>query len=163
MLKDGVYQPVTEEEFETLKRDYPDIAKYFDQPEGSNLIEELPIPEVQETAPIYDSWDKAAKRLINSLWKHQHAWIFHEPVDPIKLNIPDYLDIIKTPMDLSTVKNKLNSNEYTKINDFLYDVQLIFDNCILYNGESTQVSQMCKSVRDEFQKQYHFLNLDFYV
>lgn len=70
MLKDGVYQPVTEEEFETLKRDYPDIAKYFDQPEGSNLIEELPIPEVQETAPIYDSWDKAAKRLINSLWKH---------------------------------------------------------------------------------------------
>lgn len=80
------------------------------------------VPEVSDSVPIYDSWDKAAKRLINNLWKHPNAWIFHEAVDPIKLNIPDYLDIIKNPMDLSTVKTKLGNNEYTKISDFLNDV-----------------------------------------
>jgi hypothetical protein len=53
------------------------------------------VPEVPENIPIYDSWDKAAKRLMNNLWKHSNAWIFHEPVDPKKLNIPDYFDIVK--------------------------------------------------------------------
>jgi len=52
--------------------------------------------------------------MMNSLWKHNQAWIFHEPVDPKKLNIPDYLDIIKEPMDFGTVKTKLNNNQYVK-------------------------------------------------
>jgi hypothetical protein len=55
----------------------------------------LPVPEVPDTAQIYDCWDKAAKRLMNTLCKHQHAWIFFEPVDYVKLCIPDYLEIIK--------------------------------------------------------------------
>jgi hypothetical protein len=70
-------------------------------------IDTLEVQEVPEAAPIYDSWEKAAKRLLNSLWKHNQAWIFHEPVDPKKLNIPDYFEIIKHPMDFGTVKNKL--------------------------------------------------------
>ena len=102
-------------------------------------------------------------RLLNNLWKHSNAWIFHEPVDPVKLNIQDYFDIIKQPMDLSTVKHKLKNNEYLKLADFLYDVQLIFDNCLLYNKETKQVTLMCLSVKEEFEKQYHVLNFDFYV
>ena len=50
---------------------------------------------MSENAPIYDCWEKVAKRIINGLWKHTNAWIFYEPVDPEKLGIPDYLDIIK--------------------------------------------------------------------
>jgi hypothetical protein len=63
------------------------------EPETS--VENLAIPDVPDHAQIYDCWDKAAKRMINTLWKHNQAWIFHEPVDPKKLNIPDYFDIIK--------------------------------------------------------------------
>jgi hypothetical protein len=59
---------------------------------------------VPDSVSIYDSWDKVAKRIISSLWKNNHAWIFHEPVDPVKLGIPDYFDIIKNPMDLGTIK-----------------------------------------------------------
>lgn len=40
-------------------------------------------------------------------------------------------------MDLGTVKVKLSTNQYTKMQDFLHDVQLVFDNCILYNGENS--------------------------
>lgn len=36
--------------------------------------------------------------------KHPYAWPFHYPVDARSLNLHDYYDIIKTPMDLSTVK-----------------------------------------------------------
>jgi hypothetical protein len=62
---------------------------------------------VPESTVIYDSWDKVAKRIINTVFKYNQAWIFHEPVDPIKLGIPDYYDIIKNPMDLGTIKTKL--------------------------------------------------------
>lgn len=72
------------------------------EPETS--VENLAIPDVPDHAQIYDYWDKAAKRMINTLWKHNQAWIFHEPVDPKKLNIPDYFDIIKQPMDFGLVK-----------------------------------------------------------
>jgi len=48
------------------------------------------LPKIQENAPIYESWDKPAKRLMTSLWKFTPSWIFHDPVDPEKLNIPDY-------------------------------------------------------------------------
>jgi hypothetical protein len=68
------------------------LAKYFE--DDANL-EQLQIPDVPESAQIYESWEKAAKRLLNTLWKHNNAWIFHEPVDVEKLGIPDYFDIVK--------------------------------------------------------------------
>ena len=52
----------------------------------------------------YDSWEKVAKKLMNSLWKVKDAEIFHKPVDPMELGIPDYFDIIKNPMDFTTIK-----------------------------------------------------------
>jgi len=52
---------------------------------------------------------------MNTLWKHNNAWIFHEPVDAEKLGIPDYFDIVKQPMDLGTVKQRLQSNYYTSM------------------------------------------------
>jgi hypothetical protein len=54
------------------------------------------------------------------------AWIFHEPVDPIKLEIPDYIDVIKHPMDFGTIKNKLNTNQYPSnsegLLEFIHDM-----------------------------------------
>ena len=41
--------------------------------------------------------------------KHRWSWPFHEPVDPVKLCIPDYFDVIKNPMDMSTIKRKLDN------------------------------------------------------
>ena len=40
-------------------------------------------------------------------------------------------------MDFGKIKHKLQTNQYTKMGEFLYDVQLVFDNCILYNGENS--------------------------
>ncbi len=39
-------------------------------------------------------------KVLQHLMKQQIAWAFLEPVDPVKLNIVDYFDVIKTPMDL---------------------------------------------------------------
>lgn len=61
------------------------------------------------------------------------------------------------------MKQKLQNNQYMKMDEFLHDVQLIFDNCILYNGENTQVSFMCKMVKDEFHKLFNTLCIEYYI
>ena len=38
--------------------------------------------------------------------KSEYGWIFEEPVDPVKLGLPDYFDVIKHPMDLGTVRRR---------------------------------------------------------
>jgi len=43
--------------------------------------------------------------IMKALWKHQHAWPFHQPVDTIKLSLPDYFEIIHSPMDMGTIRN----------------------------------------------------------
>jgi hypothetical protein len=42
--------------------------------------------------------------ILQELMAHEYGWVFNTPVDPILLNIPDYFDIIKNPMDLGTIK-----------------------------------------------------------
>ena len=41
---------------------------------------------------------------MNVLWKMKGGYLFHAPVDPMKLGINDYFDVIKNPMDLGTIK-----------------------------------------------------------
>jgi hypothetical protein len=43
-------------------------------------------------------------RVLRKLIRRKSSWPFLEPVDPVALNIPDYPDVIKNPMDLFTIK-----------------------------------------------------------
>ena len=63
------------------------------------------------------------------------------PVDPLKYNIIDYFDIIKTPMDLGTVRKKLQHNCYREAVEFISDMNLIWLNSYKYNGENHVVSK----------------------
>jgi bromodomain-containing factor 1 len=91
--------------------------------------------------------------IIRQLKKHRDAWPFLEPVDPIKLKIPDYPTIIKNPMDLSKVEQRLTNKQYAHVNDFTADVRLIFENCYLYNGRESDVSIMAQNVEEMFNNQ----------
>lgn len=72
------------------------------------------------------------------------AWIFNEPVNPEKLQIFDYFDIIKKPMDFSTIRERLKRHDYRRAEEFIYDVNLVFNNCIKYNGKESRAGIMCK-------------------
>jgi hypothetical protein len=82
--------------------------------------------------------------LLAALQKHECALIFSEPVDHVKLGIPDYPEIVKTPMDLGTVKRKLENGEYDEVgpSGFVADAQLAFENCLLYNPRGSEARQM---------------------
>ena len=51
--------------------------------------------------------------------------------------MPDYLDIIKCPMDLGSIRKKLEEEIYVNVEEFLDDFQLIWDNCKTYNIKGT--------------------------
>lgn len=72
---------------------------------------------------------------------------FRQPVDPGTLNIPDYFDIVKKPMDLSTVKRKLDTGQYSDPWEYVEDVWLMFENAWLYNRKTSRVYRYCTKVR----------------
>ena len=87
--------------------------------------------------------------------------LFQEPVDPVELNLPDYFDIIKEPMDLGTIKSKLENGEYDEEEDggggggmkfdaLKRDVMLTFDNAIEFNGADNWVGKHAEELRERF-------------
>lgn len=82
------------------------------------------------------------------VWRHKYAWPFHTPVDPEKLGLPDYYDIIKTPMDLTTIKKKLDGQQYKSAKECIADFDLMFQNCYTYNRPTEDVTIMAKKVQE---------------
>ena len=84
--------------------------------------------------------------------KHStYAWPFYAPVDAEALGLADYHTIITEPMDLSTVKKKLEGKKYSTAMDFERDVLLIFQNCYKYNPPENDVVIMAKKVEEMFK------------
>lgn len=90
--------------------------------------------------------------IMRNLKKHRDAAPFLHPVDFVKLNIPDYPKVIKHPMDLTTVDQKLNSGEYDNVEEFISDIRLVFNNCYKFNGPEAMVSMLCQNVETAFEK-----------
>jgi len=76
-------------------------------------------------------------KLINDIMKQGSAWPFLKPVT--RNDAPDYHEIVKSPMDLGTIKYKLNSMVYTCNQEFFADLQQVFDNCFIYNAEGNRI------------------------
>jgi len=55
-----------------------------------------------------------------------------------KRAVPDYYDIIKEPMALSTIKSKISNKEYKNFSDFVRDLALIPHNAQVYNRQDSQ-------------------------
>ncbi|KAJ9614641.1 transcription initiation at TATA-containing promoter protein [Cladophialophora chaetospira] len=91
---------------------------------------------------------------IMSLKHWQANQYFMDPVDPVALNIPTYFQIIKKPMDLKTVKQKLASNEYEKAKDFEDDVRQIVKNCFKFNPEGDMVNAAGHLLEDLFNQKW---------
>ena len=49
--------------------------------------------------------------------------------------LQDYYRIIKHPMDMGTIKKKLDSQQYSCAKECIDDFQLMFNNCFTYNQE----------------------------
>lgn len=93
--------------------------------------------------------------VLRELMKKTNAhlnWPFMIPVDPIALGLHDYFDIIKHPMDLSTIRKKLDTGLYGKPDNFEADVRLMFSNCYTYNPPESDVHKMGRELEAIFDQ-----------
>ncbi|KAF8413267.1 hypothetical protein HHK36_001243 [Tetracentron sinense] len=64
--------------------------------------------------------------------RYEVSYLFQKPVS--KKEAPDYLDVIRHPMDLSTIREKVRKMEYKNREDFRHDVWQITFNAHKYNN-----------------------------
>ncbi|XP_016408799.1 bromodomain-containing protein 3-like isoform X6 [Sinocyclocheilus rhinocerous] len=88
--------------------------------------------------------------VVKTLWKHQFAWPFYTPVDAIKLNLPDYNKIIKNPMDMGTIKKRLENNYYWTAGECMQDFNTMFTNCYIYNKPTDDIVLMAQALEKIF-------------
>lgn len=77
----------------------------------------------------------ALEALLAELYKQEDSWPFLASVS--RKAAPDYYEIIKKPMDLGTMRHKLDCFKYTTDEEFIADGMLVFQNCQQYNQEKT--------------------------
>ncbi len=96
--------------------------------------------------------------LLKELQRHIHGAYFREPVDYVKLCIPDYPDIIKEPMDFHTIQCNLEKSLYFTHEAFAEHVRLVFKNAIAYNQRRDHpVNIAARELSTRFEERYRIL------
>ena len=97
---------------------------------------DLPYANQKPKKKKYQLELKFCDKVLAELFKPKYSYCnypFLTPVDPVALNIPTYHSIIKKPMDLSTIRTKLDQGQYENAKEFEADVRLVFQNCYKFN------------------------------
>ncbi len=129
---------------------------------GTSLMLNLSTEDIKRHIDsLNDSLNLSGRRIarkclpiLNKLINDQNGWIFKDPVDPVELGVPDYFDVVKHPMDLGLIKKRLDNGFYKDLSSFESDVKLVFDNCILYNGEESDVGLVACALKKQFLGEY---------
>lgn len=98
-------------------------------------------PDMDELArePRHGPHFNELRRFLYQVQNHKQAWPFVNPVN--RDEVPDYYKVITSPMDLSTMEEKLMQDSYTEPKDLVADLKLIFSNCRQYNDATTVYSK----------------------
>jgi len=93
-------------------------------------------------------------KILKELQGKDEAFPFLEPVDWKELNIPDYPQIIKTPMDFITIETKLNSNKYGNAWDFAKDMRLVWSNAMTYNKPGSGIFSVAVTLSKFWERRF---------
>ena len=136
------------------------------QPDGASLHYMIEQSEYHVGSTAYDE----CMKIIEWLQRQGKAQPFLEPVDPVALNIPTYSTVVKEPMDISTVLERLKSGQYSKVpsvhrlgrtaspiskmlnGGFRKDLELIFDNAMLFNPPDDWIYQAASQLKKNVTK-----------
>ena len=90
--------------------------------------------------------------LLAQISDRKEAEPFRAPVDYEAFGLTDYPLIVKRMMDLGTLQSNLQSGRYSTLKDCLDDLQLIWDNCKLYNVEFSKIYKVAQKLEDYSRK-----------
>ncbi|EGF82398.1 hypothetical protein BATDEDRAFT_86202 [Batrachochytrium dendrobatidis JAM81] len=84
------------------------------------------------------------RMILDELMIRKDAAIFLYPVDATMY--PDYYEKIEFPIDLHTIRERVQNSEYGSFQDFEKDIHQLFTNCFIYNKKGTMGHAVGKSL-----------------
>uniref|UniRef100_A0A8D3C8V6 Bromodomain adjacent to zinc finger domain, 2A n=1 Tax=Scophthalmus maximus TaxID=52904 RepID=A0A8D3C8V6_SCOMX len=90
--------------------------------------------------------------ILMEMESHADAWPFLEPVNPRM--VPGYRRIIKNPMDFLTMRERLLQGGYCSCEEFAADAHLVFNNCEMFNEDTSEVGAAGHAMRRFFESRW---------
>ncbi|AFZ80425.1 bromodomain containing protein [Theileria equi strain WA] len=113
-----------------------------------------------------DTWEYACYRILQVIkYMDTDKW-FWFPVDPIVDGVPNYLSIIKHPMDFHTVTERLHTKYYSTPFGWQLDMRQIFYNAFLFYPPDNVIWQAAHALAAAYEnklKTCKYLNPDEYL
>ena len=103
---------------------------------GDSPPRQRPVPSRLQ---VPTSIEAMVSDVIETALSHGSSWPFKEPVD-VEL-APDYYQVVRNPIDLSTMKTKNANGQYKSLKELKEDFKLMFENCVFYNGDDSIYTQ----------------------
>jgi len=100
------------------------------------------------------AWEDELVKIIARIFAKRDSELFREPVPYAELGLVDYLTVVKTPMDLGTVRSKLDGHLYNSENECAEDIRLIWYNAMLYNAPGAAVYVKAKILSEYWEAQW---------
>ncbi|UIZ26710.1 hypothetical protein KXD40_001766 [Peronospora effusa] len=148
----------SEKTYGTCERAYDDILNAITWPEilRQLMSKDLGIdPSIGHVDPLV-----GCEIVRQTLYMQNNSAPFNSPVDMTAKGLEDYPLLVKKPMDLGTIKMKIDSGGYEEprgYETFAKDIRLVWDNAVLYNGEESEVSRAASALSDLFEQDYERL------
>jgi len=91
------------------------------------------------------------KEILRILYDDKKSIPFQSPVDINEF--PDYNEIVSCPMDLCTVRSKLQKSQYDdNCLNFIEDMRLIWRNCLEYNEQDSEIACQAEELSARFER-----------
>ncbi|XP_066154990.1 bromodomain-containing protein 4-like isoform X1 [Euwallacea fornicatus] len=107
-----------------------------------------------KTSQVFQQTDEDLEvgmhKILDFVKNNDDAWPFLDPVE--EEYAPNYYSIIRRPMDLTKMEEKLDQGLYKNFDKFKSDFQLIVNNCRLYNGVENEYTEMVDNLVKVFEK-----------
>ncbi|XP_030085075.2 bromodomain-containing protein 8-like [Serinus canaria] len=113
---------------------------------------------------LQPSWNNPLQHLILkkkllSIWRmiasHRFSSPFLKPVS--EKQAPGYRDVVKRPMDLSSIKRRLSKGHIQSVMQFQCDLMLMFQNAVMYNSSDHHVFHVAVEMQREVLEQLQVL------
>ncbi|XP_020581613.1 transcription factor GTE1-like isoform X1 [Phalaenopsis equestris] len=130
---------------------------------GNNSCTKKPVDGSKQHAACSKRMQELMRQfgtILRQISQHKWAWPFMEPVDVEGLGLHDYYEIIKKPMDLSTIRNQMEAKDdtgYRNVSDIYADARLVFTNAMTYNDERNDIHVMAKTLLAKLEEKWLLL------